>query len=459
MTDTIAAIATPPVTGAIGIIRLSGPQARAVADRIFFPYSKPDGAALSALPPRCAHFGRVLDADGRLLDKALALVFPAPHSYTGEDCVELHCHGGLRLLDRVLSLCFANGARQAEAGEFTKRAFLNGRLDLTEAEAVADLIHAETLEGVRNAAGQLSGRLFEELSSIYNQLMDVTAHFTAYIDYTDEGVEPPDCAGAEAICRQNAKRLADLADSFAGGRLFTEGIRCAIVGRPNAGKSSLLNALCGFERSIVTDLAGTTRDTVEETVQVGPILLRLIDTAGLRSGAEAVEQLGIERTKAAVRQAGLVVAVFDGGEAFTEADRAVCSLLADTTVPIVAAVNKSDLPQRLDRAAAPALADAVSVSAATGAGLELLRQRICALCAADAVRPDGSMITNRRQAEALKRAAEAALHAAEALCAGFTPDIAWVHAEAALSAIGEVTGQTVNAEILSRVFERFCVGK
>ena len=440
MTDTIAAIATPPATGAIGIIRLSGPQARAVADRIFFPYSKPDGAALSALPPRCAHFGRVLDADGRLLDKALALVFPAPHSYTGEDCVELHCHGGLRLLDRVLSLCFANGARQAEAGEFTKRAFLNGRLDLTEAEAVADLIHAETLEGVRNAA-------------------DVTAHFTAYIDYTDEGVEPPDCAGAEAICRQSAKRLADLADSFAGGRLFTEGIRCAIVGRPNAGKSSLLNALCGFERSIVTDLAGTTRDTVEETVQVGPILLRLIDTAGLRSGAEAVEQLGIERTKAAVRQAGLVVAVFDGGEAFTEADRAVCSLLADTTVPIVAAVNKSDLPQRLDRAAAPALADAVSVSAATGAGLELLRQRICALCAADAVRPDGSMITNRRQAEALKRAAEAARHAAEALCAGFTPDIAWVDAEAALSAIGEVTGQTVNAEILSRVFERFCVGK
>ena len=189
MTDTIAAIATPPATGAIGIIRLSGPGARPVADRIFFPYHKPDGAALSSLPPRCAHFGRVLDVDGRLLDKALALVFPAPNSYTGEDCVELHCHGGLRLLDCVLSLCFANGARQAEAGEFTKRAFLNGRLDLTEAEAVADLIHAETLEGVRNAAGQLSGRLFEELSSIYNQLMDVTAHFTAYIDYTDEGVE------------------------------------------------------------------------------------------------------------------------------------------------------------------------------------------------------------------------------------------------------------------------------
>ena len=456
MTDTIAAIATPPATGAIGIIRLSGPGALAVADHIFYPYTS---GALSSLPPRRAHFGRVLDADGRVLDKALALVFPAPHSYTGEDCVELQCHGGLRLLDRVLSLCLDNGARQAEAGEFTKRAFLNGRLDLTEAEAVADLIHAETLEGVRNAAGQLSGRLFDELNTIYHELLDITSHFTAYIDYTDEGVEPPDCAGAEAQCRRCAERLAGLAGSFSQGRLFTEGVRCAIIGRPNAGKSSLLNALCGFDRSIVTDLAGTTRDTVEETVQIGPVLLRLIDTAGLRSGAETVEQLGIERTRAAVRQAGLIVAVFDGAAPFTDADREVCTLAASAAVPVAAVVNKSDLPRRLDQNAAPILTDAVSVSAVTGRGLDLLRQRIRTLCAAGTVRPDGGIITNRRQAEALQRAADAALRAADALRAGFTPDVAWVDAEAALSAIGEITGKTVNAEILSRVFERFCVGK
>lgn len=459
MTDTIAAIATPPATGAIGIVRLSGPGARAVADRVFLPGMHADPPLLSSLAPRCVHYGRILDTDGRLLDKALALVFPAPHSYTGEDCVELQCHGGLRLLHRVLALCIKAGARQAEAGEFTKRAFLNGQLDLTEAEAVADLIHAETLEGVRNAAGQLSGLLSDELSSIYNLLMDVTAHFTAYIDYSDEGVEPPDCSDAESICASCAARLSALAASFQTGRLFTEGVRCAIIGRPNAGKSSLLNALCGFDRSIVTPIAGTTRDTVEETVQVGPVLLRLIDTAGIRTDADTVEQLGIERTRTAAGQAGLILAVFDGSEPPTDSDREVLSIAAHTGVPVVVILNKSDLPQCFPADTDPLFQDAVRISAISGQGLDDLRAAIEARCAAGELRPDGSMITNRRQADALRRAAESASHAAEALRAGFTPDIAWVDAEAALSAIGEVTGKTVNEEILSHVFERFCVGK
>lgn len=459
MTDTIAAIATPPATGAIGIIRLSGPAARSVADRVFFPGMHDRGVPLSSLSPRCAHYGRILDADGHLLDKALALLFPAPHSYTGEDCVELQCHGGLRLLHRVLSLCIVAGARQAAPGEFTKRAFLNGQLDLAEAEAVADLIHAETLEGVRNAAGQLSGQLSDALSSIYNALMDVTAHFTAYIDYTDEGVEPPDCGEAEDICRSAADRLQRLADTFRDGRLFTEGVRCAIIGRPNAGKSSLLNALCGFDRSIVTPLAGTTRDTVEETAQAGSVLLRLIDTAGLRSDADEVERLGMERSRAAATAAGLILAVFDGSEPLTDEDHEVLRMMEQAEVPVIALINKSDLPQRLHPEDSPLLAHAISISAAGGLGLDALRDAIQAQYHAGSLRPDGGMITNRRQADALRRAAESAAHAAEALHAGFTPDIAWVDAEAALTAIGEVTGKTVNDEILSRVFERFCVGK
>lgn len=459
MTDTIAAIATPPATGAIGIIRLSGPAARSVADRVFFPGMQDRGVLLSSLSPRCAHYGRILDTDGYLLDKALALLFPAPHSYTGEDCVELQCHGGLRLLHRVLSLCIDAGARQALPGEFTKRAFLNGQLDLAEAEAVADLIHAETPEGVRNAAGQLSGQLSDALSSIYNALMDVTAHFTAYIDYTDEGVEPPDCSAAEDICRSAADRLQRLADTFRDGRLFTEGVRCAIIGRPNAGKSSLLNALCGFDRSIVTPLAGTTRDTVEETAQAGSVLLRLIDTAGLRSEADEVEQLGIERSRAAATAAGLILAVFDGSEPLTGEDHEVLQMMEQAEVPVIALINKSDLPQRLHPTDSPLLAHAISISAAGGLGLDALRDAIQAQYHAGSLRPDGGMITNRRQADALRRAAESAAHAAEALHAGFTPDIAWVDAEAALTAIGEVTGKTVSDEILSRVFERFCVGK
>lgn len=456
MTDTIAAIATPPATGAIGIIRLSGSRAREVADRIFFPVG---GKLLSECPPRSAQFGTIVDFDGVILDQALALTFAAPKSYTGEDSVELQCHGGLRLLDRVLALCFAAGARQALPGEFTRRAFLNGRLDLSAAEAVADLIHAETAEGVENAAAQLSGRLSDELSSIYNILLDLTSHFTAYIDYTDEGVEPPDLSGAEADCRDAAARLTRLASSFADGRLFTEGVRTAIVGKPNAGKSSLLNTLVGFERSIVTDLAGTTRDTIEESVRVGSVILRLIDTAGIREDAETVERLGIERTREATMRAGLVIAVFDASAPLADADREVLALLETCEAPVIAVCNKNDLEWRLDRAASPLFANAVILSAATGEGLEDLKARITQTLSAERVRHDGSVITNRRQAEALARAAEAAKNAADALAAGFTPDIAWVDAEAALSAIGEVTGQTVNEEILDRVFERFCVGK
>ncbi|MBQ5973403.1 MAG: tRNA uridine-5-carboxymethylaminomethyl(34) synthesis GTPase MnmE, partial [Oscillospiraceae bacterium] len=371
MSDTIAAAATPPLTGAVAIIRISGDGAFAVADRIFFPYA---GGPLSGLAPRHAWYGEVREPDGTVLDRALALTFPAPASYTGEDCAEIQCHGGLTLVDRILRLCRACGARAAGPGEFTRRAFLNGKLDLTGAEAVADLIGAESVEGVRNAAAQLSGELARRLDAERERLVDLNAHFSAYIDYTDEGVEPPDLSGAAETLRGIGRRLAALSDGFAAGRCFSEGVRCAIIGRPNAGKSSLLNALTGTERSIVTDVPGTTRDTVEAPLRVGGAVLRLADTAGLRDPADLAERLGVERSRAAARESAIVLAVFDGSVPASGDDRAAEELAAGCGAAVVTVFCKADLPA--GRAIPPG---ALRVSSVTGEGLDALRAELARL--------------------------------------------------------------------------------
>ncbi len=454
--QTIVAAATPQATGAIAILRLSGPDAIAIAASVF---ETDKGQPLSDLPPRYAHMGRVLDKDGAVLDRCLALTFPAPHSYTGENCAEIQCHGGLALQHAVLARCLEAGARLAQPGEFTKRAFLNGKLDLSGAEAVADLINAETPEGIRNAAGQLSGRLAEELASIETALTDCAAHFTAYIDYTEEGVEPPEMTHVLPLLDQSAGRLFTLSRSFSEGRLFTDGIRCAIVGRPNAGKSSLLNAVCGFERSIVTDIAGTTRDTVEETVRMGPVLLRLTDTAGLRESLDPVEQLGVLRSRQAADCAGLVWAVFDGSVPFSKEDEETLALCQTLPTHTVCIINKADLLPSDFVLDSRLPADTVLLSAKTGQGLDTLKQRVETLFSVGSLRPDGSLLTNRRQAEALEKAAGHVTAAAEALRQGFTPDVALIDTEAALYAIGEVSGKTASQEILDRVFSNFCVGK
>ena len=460
MTDTIAAIATPPIPSAIGILRLSGPGAVAAADRVFTPFH---GGPMSQRPDRALVYGTLHDREGRAIDRCLCTVSRAPRSYTGEDAAELQCHGSPAALSLGLEALFAAGARQALPGEFTKRAFLNGKLDLTGAEGVADLIHAESPAAVYQAAGQLGGALARIVDGIYDRLTDLCAHFHAVLDYPDEDIEPFEAAALSQALSRAAAELDALADTYRRGRLLNEGAPCAIVGRPNAGKSTLFNALLGRERAIVTDIPGTTRDTVEERVNFGGVLLRLIDTAGLRETEDAVEKLGVERSKAAIEEAELILAVTDGAADFTEEDEDVIRQAASSGRPWIWVMSKRDLtgPCALWSAAPDGNAPAacVSLSAKTGEGLDKLERAVAALFPEPAGAEAGALLTNARQAEAAGRARQAVRRGAEALGAGMPPDAVVADVEEALSALGELTGRTVREDVTARIFARFCVGK
>ena len=455
MNDTIAAIATAPVPTAIGILRLSGPDAVAVLDRVFTPAH---GGPMSSRPDRTLVYGELRDADGAVIDRCLATVSRSPHSYTGEDTAELQCHGSPAALALGLEALFRAGARQAKAGEFTRRAFLNGKLDLTRAEAVADLTHAETPAAVRQAANQLGGVLAVSIDNIYNDLAEVCAHFHAVLDYPDEDIDPFRAAELREALDGAARRLDDLAATYRRGRAVNEGLPCAIVGRPNAGKSTLFNALLGRERAIVTPVPGTTRDTVEERVNLAGMTLRLIDTAGLRDTDDQVERLGVERSRAAMEGAELIFVLWDSSRPVTEEDTALLERAA-ALAPTILVWSKRDLPPApgpfLDPSKLPL---AVEVSAPTGKGLDELEQAVAALFPAGV---DGSatVLTNARQMEAASRAREAIRRGAEALSAGMPPDAVVTDVEEAMSALGELTGRTVREDVTDLIFQRFCVGK
>lgn len=460
MNDTVAAVATPMIPSAIGILRLSGPGAIAAADGVFTPFC---GGPMSERPDRTLVYGALHDKDGAVIDHCLCTVSRAPHSYTGEDTAELQCHGSPAALTLGLEALFAAGARQALPGEFTRRAFLNGKLDLTRTEAAADLIHAETPAAVYQAAGQLGGALAAVADGIYDDLTGLCAHFHAVLDYPDEDIEPFEIEELSSALAGAAQRLDGLAATYQRGRLLNEGIPCAIVGRPNAGKSTLFNALLGRERAIVTDIPGTTRDTVEERVSFGGALLRLVDTAGLRDTEDAVEKLGVERSRAAVQQAELVLAVTDGAADFTAEDREALELAASSGKPWIWIVSKRDLtgPSALWSAGWTGNAPAamVSLSAKTGEGLGELEAAVAALFPAPENFAAGALLTNARQAEAAGRARAAVERGAEALKAGLSPDAVVADVEEAMAALGELTGRTVREDVTARIFERFCVGK
>ncbi len=450
--DTIAAVATGAQLSAIGILRLSGPDAIRYADALFEPMS---GPPMAEREDRRLVYGRLRTRAGEVLDLCLCTVSRAGHSYTGEDTAEFQCHGSPVVLRTALEELFALGARQAGPGEFTKRAFLNGCMDLSAAEAVADLIEAETVEAARNAAGQLSGAIAGRVGEIYTALADISAHYHAVLDYPDEDIEDFRLAAYRGTLESALASLRALRRSFERGRLLTAGVPTVLVGRPNAGKSSLLNALLGYDRAIVTPVPGTTRDTIEEKLRLGGLCLRLTDTAGIRPTEDAVERLGVDRSRAALRDAELVLVVIDGSEDFNEEDAALLRE-AERAPKALVLLSKSDKEQRsaLPETTLPVL----PISARTGEGLEELERAIAALYPMPAV-PAGEILTNARQAEAVGRAAEAVEAALGALAEGRTPDIVLTETEGAMAALGELSGRSVREDVTERIFSRFCVGK
>lgn len=452
-TDTIAAVATPAGPGAIGILRLSGPEAVSAASAAF---RAADGRPLEAHPPRRLIYGDLLDREGAVIDKVLATYTRGPASYTGEDTAELHCHGAPMVLSLGLESLFSHGARQARPGEFTRRAFLNGRLDLVQAEAVGDLLEASSREGARHAAGQLSGALSRRIGGIYSALVDVMAHFHAVLDYPDEDIEDFGLEQYSKSLRGDAKALYALLQTYGQGRILRQGVAAAIVGKPNVGKSSLLNALAGFDRCIVTDVPGTTRDTVEETVLLGSTRLRLIDTAGIRETADTVEAMGVRRSREAVENADLVIFVCDGSQPLDEEDQAIIDLCMEQE-NAVALINKTDLGSAVEPGELPFL-NVIPICAKTGAGLDQLADAVDTMFENETP-CDGSILTNARQFDAIRRAYEAMLRALQGLQLGITPDAVLTDVEQAMEAMGEITGATVREDITARIFERFCVGK
>lgn len=455
MPDTIAAIATIQAPSAIGIVRLTGPDTRRILDGVFAPAN---GRPMSAQTPRKLVFGRALDRSGGVIDEALAVLFPGPNSYTGEDCAEIHCHGSPVVLDEVLAAAFARGARQARGGEFTQRAFLSGRMDLIQAESVADLIDAESAGAARNAVGQLQGRMSRSVGGIYDALMDVVSRFYAIVDYPDEEIEPLQQAQIEQTLAESAERLDALLATFSRGRLLKSGVPAVILGKPNAGKSSLLNALLGYDRAIVTDIAGTTRDTVEEKVLVGSVLLRLCDTAGIRDAADTVERLGVERAQQAAQRAELAMLVLDGSAPLTREDEEAIAA-ARRARRMLVLVNKADLPQVLDTAALRVrFGEVIPLSARSGAGVDALCRAVEELFAGGET-PRGELLTNARQAESAQRALDAVRRAEQALHSGLSPDAVLTDAEEALEALAEFSGKRVRDDLVATIFSRFCVGK
>ena len=452
MSDVIAAVSTGRQICAIGIIRLSGDGCIEIAQKVFTALGLP----LTQVPSRKLIMGTLHDVKGRVIDQCMAVCARRPHSYTGEDTVEFHCHGSPAVLAAGLDALYHAGARPAGRGEFTKRAFLNGKMDLTQAEAVIDLIEADTSDAAANAAGQVGGVLQKKLAPIYDELTNLCSHFHAVLDYPDEDIEDFELQNYASTLRSAAKELYALLKTYGQGRILRQGVAAAIVGRPNVGKSSLLNALAGFERAIVTDIPGTTRDTVEESVMVGSTRLRLIDTAGIRETGDTVEALGIQRSKKALEEADLAIFICDGSQPLTQEDRQIIELCMD--VPnSVALINKTDLGTAVQPGDLP-FVTVLPVSIRKSIGLERLPDIMDDLFAGE-LPCDGSILTNARQFDACRRAYEAMLESLKGLQLGMTPDAVLTDVEAAMEAMGEVTGATVREDITARIFERFCVGK
>lgn len=452
--DTIAAISTAQGAGGIGVIRISGKQAIQIADAVFRPIS---GKALIEQKGYTAAFGHIYGGNEKI-DEGIALVFRAPHSYTGEDVVELSCHGGIYLTKRVLRAVFQAGAIPAQAGEFTKRAFLNGKMDLTQAESVMDLIGAKGKHAARAALSCKEGSLRKKIDAVCTQLTETAAHLSAWADYPEEDIPEFSSSLLTQNLKESQSALQTLLSGYDTGKVVREGVDTLIVGKPNVGKSTLMNLLSGCERSIVTDIPGTTRDIVEETVLLGNTILRLSDTAGLRDTDNPIEKIGVDKAKERIKSCGLVLAVFDGSSPLEKDDRAMLDLLCDA--PAVAVVNKADKGHQIDTAyIAQKVKALVHVSAAKGQGIQALTDAVEAVTGTKDFDPSQAILATERQRAAVEKALCALEEAIGALQAGFTLDAVTVSLEDAISALLTLTGKRVSEAVVETVFSRFCVGK
>lgn len=455
MSTTIAAVSTPSGAAGLGVVRLSGPEALSVADAVFRGVNA--RKQLKTMNGYTAAYGHVFDEDGTV-DECVALVFRAPHSYTGEDVVELSCHGGRYLLQRVLRACLTQGAVPAGPGEFTRRAFINGKMDLTQAESVMGLIAAEGRLAAGTALAAREGAVYRRLESIKSALLKVNAQFGAYIDYPDEDIPDLTSEALSHTIEESVAALTELLSTFDAGRVLREGIDTAIVGSPNVGKSTLMNCLAGCQRSIVTAIAGTTRDVVEETVRLGEVTLRLADTAGLRETGDTVESVGVTLARQRMEQAALVIAVFDGAQPLSDEDKALADRLSGRTA--VAVVNKADKPQAVDADwLRERFSHVVSLSAKENEGVEALTAAVTELTGVGRLDAAQPVLTTERQRQCAATALSCLEEAAAALAGGLTLDAVSVSIDGALNAILDLTGERATEAVVEQVFADFCVGK
>ncbi len=454
MSSTIAAISTPQAAGGIGIIRISGESALEIAEKVFVPVSK---KKITQMKGYQASFGCV-EYKNEKIDEAVCLVFRAPKSYTGEDVVEISCHGGLYVLQKTLRAVFSCGAVPAEPGEFTKRAFLNGKMDLTEAEGVMNIISAQGEQAAKAALNTLDGALSRKISEICSQVISVCAALGAWVDYPDEDIDEMGEDEIEYRLTQAKNSLVALLDRFDAGQAVTEGVNTAIVGKPNVGKSTLMNLLTGYTRSIVTQVAGTTRDVVEETVRLGDVVLRLADTAGIRETADEVESIGVSLAREKLERATLILAVFDSSRELDAEDRKILEYCQDKDC--IAVINKSDLDSKLDeKAVRDAIKRVVKISAENGEGYNELKAQVEEILGTDKLDVSQAMLTTERQRASAVKAVDCLEEAVSALKSGMTLDAVNVSADCAVQALLELTGEKASEAVVDEVFRNFCVGK
>lgn len=451
MSDVIAAIITPVGEGAIGTLRLSGDEAFSVADKIFVSKKR-----ISEMEGYTAALGKVLDSRGEKLDEAVALVFRAPRSFTGENTVEISVHGGVFVLKEALRSALSAGARLAHAGEFTRRAFENKKLSLMEAESIMTLIHAGGEQEIKMARALKDGAVGGQIEAIKNRLLTVLAGVAVFSDYPDDDLPEADCEHIKGDLETLKEELSALIRNYDAGKIIREGIDTVIVGAPNVGKSTLMNMLSRFERSIVTPIAGTTRDVIEETVRVGDITLRLSDTAGVHEAGDEVESIGVELACKKARDAQLVLAVFDGSKPLSPDDREILSLIKDSRA--VAVVNKSDLTPVLTEADFCPL-PTVFISARDGLGEDALIKAIAEITVSENLSPNTAVLVNERQRDCAARALKGVTEALSATTMGYTLDAVGICADEALEALLELSGERITEAVADEVFSRFCVGK